>query len=62
MENYIVKKMKEVVDECAQIDAKNRTDREKSLKKKTDFHKRFADTQSSIQTLRESIRRTMPNI
>lgn len=59
MEIYIVKKTKEIVDECARIDVKNRTDREEFLKKQAGFNQRFADTRSNIQTLRESIRQTI---
>lgn len=60
-ENNIIEKASKIIDECVQIDAKNRTDREEFLKKQADFRKRLADTQSDIQTLRESIRQTMPN-
>lgn len=56
---FFIEKSREIIEECAQISAKNRADREKLLARQTDFQKRFADTQSNIQALRESIQKTM---
>ena len=48
----------DILDECAQISAKNKTDREKMLAKQADFQKRFAETQANIQALREAIKKS----